>query len=63
MGLSVEENGGRSLGRVQDVEPGVANDVLVLDSGLRLPLVDACVRDVDLETGTVHVVPGFGGDG
>jgi 16S rRNA processing protein RimM len=63
VGLSVEVDGGRSLGRVQDVEPGVANDVLVLDSGLRLPLVDACVREVDLDAGTVHVVPGFGGDG
>ncbi len=63
VGLQVEEDGGRQLGRVQDVEPGVANDVLVLDSGLRLPLVDACVRDVDLDAGTVRVLPGFGGDG
>ena len=63
VGLSVVEDGGRTLGRVQDVEPGVANDVLVLDSGLRLPLVDACVREVDLAAGAVHVVPGFGGDG
>ncbi|MGZ8695318.1 MAG: ribosome maturation factor RimM, partial [Gaiellaceae bacterium] len=63
VGLSVVEHGGRSLGRVQDVEPGVANDVLVLDSGLRLPLVDACVHEVDLDAGAVHVEPGFGGDG
>jgi 16S rRNA processing protein RimM len=63
VGLQVAEDGGASLGRVQDVEPGVANDVLVLDTGLRLPLVDACVREVDLAAGTVHVLPGFGGDG
>ena len=63
VGLQVEEDGGRQLGRVQDVEPGVANDVLVLDSGLRLPLVDACVREVDLDAGAVRVLPGFGGDG
>ena len=36
---------------------------LVLDSGLRLPLVDACVRNVDLEAGTVEIAPGFAGDG
>ena len=62
-GLQVEEESGRSLGRVQDVEPGVANDVLVLDTGLRLPLVDACVREIDLERGVVLVEPGFSGDG
>ena len=28
---------------------GVANDVLELDSGLSLPMVEACVREVDLE--------------
>ena len=41
----------------------IANDVLVLDSGLRLPLVDACVRKVDLEAGTIEIAPGFAGDG
>jgi 16S rRNA processing protein RimM len=59
--LAVE--GARELGRVQDVEPGVANDVLVLDSGLRLPLVDACVGNVDLHAGTIEIAPGFAGDG
>ena len=37
VGLDVEEEGGRALGRVTDVAPGVANDVLELDSGLALP--------------------------
>jgi 16S rRNA processing protein RimM len=63
VGLAVEEEGGRGLGRVQEVEPGVANDVLVLDTGLRLPLVDACVREIDLARGVARVGPGFAGDG
>ena len=36
-------------GASTNVAPGVANDVLELDSGLLLPLVEACVRQVDLE--------------
>ena len=43
------------------VEPGVANDVLELDSGLLLPLVEACVREVDLEARRIVVEPGFDG--
>jgi 16S rRNA processing protein RimM len=63
VGLTVEEDGGRRLGRVEDVEPGVANDVLVLDTGLRLPLVDACVREIDLARGVALVESGFARDG
>jgi 16S rRNA processing protein RimM len=59
VGLEVVEEGGESLGRVADVAPGVANDVLELDSGLALPLVDACVREVDLASGRIVVAPGF----
>ena len=62
-GLAVEEEGGRPLGTVAEVAPGVANDVLELDSGLALPLVDACVREVDLERGRIVVAPGFAGAG
>jgi len=58
-GLEVEEEGGRRLGRVASVQSGVANDVLELDSGLALPLVDACVLDVDLEQGRIQVARGF----
>jgi 16S rRNA processing protein RimM len=61
VGLTVEEEGGRPLGRVSAVQPGVANDVLELDSGLALPLVEACVRDVDLEAGRIVVAQGFAG--
>jgi 16S rRNA processing protein RimM len=59
VGLRVEEEGGRSLGTVTDVAPGVANDVLELDSGLALPMVEACVREVDLDRRRILVAPGF----
>jgi 16S rRNA processing protein RimM len=59
VGLGVEEEGGRVLGRVAQVAPGVANDVLELDSGLAFPLVEACVREVDLERGRIVIAAGF----
>jgi 16S rRNA processing protein RimM len=59
VGLAVEEEGGRLLGRVADVLDYPANDVLELDSGLSLPLVEACVRQVDLEGGRIVVAAGF----
>jgi 16S rRNA processing protein RimM len=59
VGLDVEEEGGRRLGRVVAVEPGVANDVLELSSGESLPVVAACVRTVDLSAGRILVAPGF----
>jgi 16S rRNA processing protein RimM len=59
VGLAVEEQGGRDLGRVEEVEPGVANDVLRLSSGAALPLVEACVREVDLARGRILVARGF----
>jgi 16S rRNA processing protein RimM len=62
VGLAVEEEGGRALGTVVDVENAPANDALVLDSGLLLPLVDACVLDLDLEAGRVLVARGFADD-
>ncbi len=59
VGLTVEEEGGRLLGRVRDVLDYPANDVLELDTGLSLPLVEACVRKVDLESGRIVVAQGF----
>jgi 16S rRNA processing protein RimM len=59
VGLEVEEEGGRMLGRVRDVLDYPANDVLELDSGLTLPLVEACVRKVDIERGRIVIAPGF----
>ena len=59
VGLDVEEEGGRRLGKVLDVVPGVANDVLELDGGAALPLVAACLRKVDLDAGRIVVARGF----
>jgi len=59
VGLRVEEEGGRQLGRVADVLDYPANDVLELDSGVSLPLVEACVRQVDLAGGRIVVAQGF----
>ena len=59
IGLAVEEESGRLLGRVEDVAPGVANDVLELDSGISLPLVAECVRSIDLAARRIVVAPGY----
>lgn len=59
VGLAVREESGRELGRVREVAPGIANDVLELDSGVDLPLVEDCVRAVDLDAGVIVVAPGF----
>jgi len=61
LGLEVEVDGGRVLGRVADVAPGVANDVLELDSGLALPMHEDCISDVDLAAGKIVVARGFAG--
>jgi 16S rRNA processing protein RimM len=62
VGLDVEEAGGRVLGRVAEITTNPANDVLELDTGIALPLVDACVREVDLVAGRILVQPGFAPD-
>jgi 16S rRNA processing protein RimM len=59
VGLEVEEEGGAKLGRVTEVSSTPANDVLELDTGLALPLVDACVRKVELDAGRIIVRTGF----
>jgi 16S rRNA processing protein RimM len=63
IGLDVEEEGGRPLGRVADVAPGIANDVLELDSGLSLPMVEDCIRQVDTEGKKILVSPGYADPG
>jgi 16S rRNA processing protein RimM len=60
IGLEVVEEGGRRLGAVADVAPGVANDVMMLDTGLSLPMHEACIREIDVQSGRVVVAPGFG---
>jgi 16S rRNA processing protein RimM len=59
VGLDVVEEGGRTLGRVTNVARGVANDVLELDSRLSLPMVEDCIREVDLDRGRILVAPGY----
>jgi 16S rRNA processing protein RimM len=59
VGLEVEEEGGRRLGTVTEVDNAPANDVLELDSGLLLPLVESCVLSVDLERRLIVVARGF----
>ena len=61
VGLEVVEDGGRELGRVVALHPGPANDALELEGGLLLPLVGACVLQVDLEAGRILVAQGFAG--
>ena len=62
VGLRVEEEDGRALGTVTEVENGPANDTLTLDTGLLLPLVESCVLDIDLDEGRILVARGFAGD-
>jgi 16S rRNA processing protein RimM len=62
VGLEVVEEDGPVLGRVQDVQPYPANDILELDTGLALPLVEECVRQVDVPGGRIVVASGFAGD-
>lgn len=59
VGLEVVEEGGRVLGTVRAVEPGVANDALDLGGNLLLPLVEDCVRRIDLAGGRIEVAEGF----
>ena len=59
VGLTVQEETGRELGSVKLVLPGIANDVLELDSGVLLPMVEDCVRNVDLDAGRIVVATGF----
>ena len=58
IGLDVVEENGRELGTVADVIPGVANDVLEVGEHL-LPMIEDCIRSVDLEAGRITVAGGF----
>ncbi|HEX7526567.1 MAG TPA: ribosome maturation factor RimM, partial [Gaiellaceae bacterium] len=59
VGLPVVEENGRALGSVKVVAPGVANDVLELDTGVLLPMVEECILKVDLEASCITVAAGF----
>lgn len=59
LGCAVEDEGGKPLGHVTDVQDLPANAVLTLDTGLLLPLVEACVREVDIDARRIVVAPGY----
>jgi 16S rRNA processing protein RimM len=59
VGLPVVEENGRELGNVKAVTTGIANDVLELDSGALLPMIEDCVLEVDLTGGRIVVAKGF----
>jgi 16S rRNA processing protein RimM len=59
VGMDVLDEQGVRVGVVRDVLPGPANDVLELDSGQLLPLVEDCIREVDLPGRRVILNPGF----
>jgi 16S rRNA processing protein RimM len=61
VGLDVVDERGEHVGVIRDVLPGPANDVLELDTGLLLPLVEDCVREVDLSSRRLLLNPGFTG--
>jgi 16S rRNA processing protein RimM len=63
VGLEVLEEDGRELGRVTDVLEYPANDVLELDSGHVLPMIEDCVLNVDLTAGRIVVATGYAADG
>ena len=59
LGLEVVEESGRSLGTVKVVISGVANDVLELDTNVLLPMVEDCIRSIDLDAKRITVAEGF----
>ena len=59
VGCTVERDDAVRLGTVTHVHDLPANAVIELDNGLLLPLVDACVREVDLAARRILVAPGF----
>ena len=61
VGLQVLDERGEVVGVVRDVHHAPANDALELDTGHLLPLVEDCIREVDLAGGRVHLNPGFTG--
>jgi len=59
VGLPVSEENGRALGSVKLVRAGVANDVLELDTGVLLPMVEDCILEIDVTAGHITVAQGF----
>jgi 16S rRNA processing protein RimM len=59
VGLTVVEENGRELGTVEAVNPGIANDVLQLSGGVLLPMVEDCIKRIDLDAQRIEIAAGF----
>ena len=59
VGLEVVDEHGARIGVVRGVLPGPANDALELETGALLPLVEDCVREIDLEGRRILLNAGF----
>jgi 16S rRNA processing protein RimM len=59
VGLDVLDENDVRVGAVRDVLPGPANDVLELDTGALLPLVEDCIREIDLPGRRILLNRGF----
>ena len=63
-GLTVMDDEGSYLGILQDVLQTGANDVYIVRNGdkeILLPVIESCIKSVDLEKGvvTAHILPGL----
>lgn len=56
VGLMAVDQDGNDLGRIDDVLPNPANDLLVIGSVL-VPVVQEFVKEVDLENGRIVLAP------
>jgi len=61
LGVAVFDENDARVGVVRDVLPGPANDVLELDTGFLLPLVEDCIREIDVAGRRILLNPGFTG--
>jgi 16S rRNA processing protein RimM len=59
VGIDVFDENDAPIGVVRDVLPGPANDVLELENGILLPLVEDCIREIDLPGRRILLNPGF----
>ena len=55
VGLPVVDQEGNSLGTVEEVHPGAANDNLELDEGTLVPLIEDAIVEVDVTGGRIVV--------
>ena len=63
VGLEVLDTEGQRVGVVSELLPGVANDSLVLDNRRLVPMVEDCVREIDVDARRIVVAGEFVTDG